>query len=274
MKIHFVWVLIVLTINIIASFAQNQTTDAHISGHVLDKSTGEHLPFVSVVIRGVNLGTTTDATGHFIFRNVPLGEHTLAAIFIGYETAEQTVTVVANRTIEIDFELEESAFSLGQVVVSASRYETDRNQAASIVGVVRPIIFETTGSPFLSEGLNFQPGLRVEQTCQNCGFPQLRINGLEGPYTQILIDSRPIFSALAGVYGLEHIPANMVERVEVVRGGASALFGSSAIGGVVNIITKETLRNSFSISNANQELKKKLFLFRCLLPDKKFSSYL
>ena len=251
MKIYFVCVLIVLTINIRASFAQNPANDAHISGHVLDKSTGEHLPFVSVVIRGLTLGTTTDATGHFIFRNVPLGEYTIAASFIGYETVEQTVTVVANRTVEIDFELEESAFSMGQVVVTASRYETDRSQAVSIVGVVSPKIFETTGSPFLAEGLNFQPGLRVEQTCQNCGFPQLRINGLEGPYTQILIDSRPIFSALAGVYGLEHIPANMVERVEVVRGGASALYGSSAIGGVVNIITKETLRNSFDISNTS-----------------------
>jgi outer membrane receptor for ferrienterochelin and colicins len=91
--------------------------------------------------------------------------------------------------------------------------------------------------------------LRVENNCSSCGFPQLRINGLEGPYTQILIDSRPINSALASIYGLEHIPANMVERVEIVRGGASALFGSSAIGGVVNIITREPVRNSLSISN-------------------------
>ena len=67
--------------------------------------------------------------------------------------------------------------------------------------------------------LNFQTGLRVESSCQNCGSPQVRINGLEGPYSQILIDSRPMFSALNGVYGLEHIPASMIERVEVVRGG-------------------------------------------------------
>lgn len=85
--------------------------------------------------------------------------------------------------------------------------------------------------------------------CQNCGFQQVRINGLDGPYTQILIDSRPIFSALAGVYGLEQIPANMIERVEVMRGGGSALFGSSAIAGTINIITKEPVRNSGQLTH-------------------------
>ena len=67
---------------------------------------------------------------------------------------------------------------------------------------------------------------------------------LEGQYSQILIDSRPVFSSLAGVYGLEQLPVSMIERVEVIRGGGSALYGSSAIGGVMNIITKEPLRLS------------------------------
>ena len=74
----------------------------------------------------------------------------------------------------------------------------------------------------------------------------MRINGLEGAYSQILIDSRPIFSSLAGVYGLEQIPASMIERVEVVRGGGSALFGANAVGGVINVITREPLRNTAS----------------------------
>lgn len=82
------------------------------------------------------------------------------------------------------------------------------------------------------------------------GFSRVRINGLDGPYTQILVDSRPIFSALTGVYGLEQIPANMIERVEIMRGGGSALFGSSAIAGTINIITKEPLRNSAQISHS------------------------
>ncbi len=111
-------------------------------------------------------------------------------------------------------------------------------------------VFNTTNSPTLAQGLNFQPGVRVETNCQNCGFQQVRINGLDGPYTQILIDSRPIFSALSGVYGLEQIPANMIDRVEVMRGGGSALFGSSAIAGTINIITKEPLRNSGELTHS------------------------
>ena len=109
--------------------------------------------------------------------------------------------------------------------------------------------FDATNSNTLSEGLKFQPGLRVENNCQNCGINQVRIYGLDGPYSQILIDSRPIVGSLGGVYGLEQIPANMIEKVEVVRGGGSALMGSSAIGGTINIITKEPLKNSAEFSH-------------------------
>lgn len=105
------------------------------------------------------------------------------------------------------------------------------------------------GACSLADGLDFQPGVRVENDCQNCGFTQVRINGLDGHYSQILMNSRPVFSALAGVYGLEHIPANMIDRIEVMRGGGSALFGSSAIGGTINIITKDPQVNSAQVSH-------------------------
>ena len=140
--------------------------------------------------------------------------------------------------------------ALDGVVVTANRNETARRLAPTLVKVVTPKLFDMTNSHTLSQGLVFQPGVRVENDCQNCGYSQVRINGMDGKYTQILIDSRPIFSALAGVYGLEQIPANMIERVEVVRGGGSALFGSSAIAGTVNIITKEPLRNSGSFAHS------------------------
>lgn len=105
------------------------------------------------------------------------------------------------------------------------------------------------GACSLADGLDFQPGVRVENDCQNCGFTQVRINGLDGHYSQILMNSRPVFSALTGVYGLEQIPANMIERVEVMRGGGSALFGSSAVGGTINIITRDPLVNSAQVSH-------------------------
>ena len=143
------------------------------------------------------------------------------------------------QSLELNFEITENGITMDDVVVSASRSETTRRKAPALVNVLDRKIFDNTNSACLAQGLGFQPGVRVEDDCQNCGFMQVRINGLDGHYSQILVDSHPVFSALSGVYGLEQIPASMIDRVEVMRGGGSALFGSSAIGGTINIITKD-----------------------------------
>ena len=144
---------------------------------------------------------------------------------------------------------------IDQVVVTATRNIIPQYKSPVVVSKVTGHIFETTQSLSLAEGLNFTPGLRTETNCQNCGFNQLRINGLEGSYSQILVNGRPVFSSLAGVYGLEMIPANMIDRVEVVRGAGSVLYGGNAIGGTVNILTKDPTRNTFSVGNSLSLLK-------------------
>lgn len=144
---------------------------------------------------------------------------------------------------------DKSLFELDELVVSANRNEVSRKSAPVVVNVMNTKLFEMVNSTDLAKSLPYQSGLRVENNCQNCGFPQVRINGLEGPYSQVLINSRPIISALSGVYGLEQIPVNMIERVEVVRGGGSALFGANAVGGTINIITKDPVSNSFQVSS-------------------------
>lgn len=233
-----------------AAHAEDQKrTDANIVGHVVEKKTGEHLPYMTVSLKGTTIGTTTDATGHYFFKNLPEGTFILHVSAVGYKSEERKVQLKSGKTLEENFELEEDLVALDGVVVTANRNETARRLAPTLVKVVTPKLFEMTNSHTLSQGLVFQPGVRVETDCQNCGYSQVRINGLQGKYTQILIDSRPIFSALAGVYGLEQIPANMIERVEVVRGGGSALFGSSAIAGTINILTKEPVRNSGTFSH-------------------------
>lgn len=230
----------------ITGFSQKKT-DANIVGDV--KCNGEHIPYMAVVLKGTTIGTTTDATGHYFLKNLPEGNFTIVASGLGYKPVQKQITIILGKTIEINFELEEDAVQLDGVVVSANRNEVNRKEAPTIVNIISPKVFENTNSVCLAQGLNFQPGLRVETNCQNCGTQQVRINGLDGAYSQILIDSRPIFSALAGVYGIEQIPANMIERVEVVRGGGSALFGSNAIAGVINIITKEPTSNSVTVAN-------------------------
>jgi hypothetical tonB-linked outer membrane receptor PG50 len=225
-------------------------TDANIIGHVVDAVTQEHIPGITIQIKGTNFGTSTDATGHYFLRNVKPGKLTLIMRGVGYLSQEKTVVVEKNKVTEVNFEAYEDAVNIDEVVVTANRQATLRRLAPTIVNVVGEEVFSRVNANNLAQGIIFQPGVRVENNCQNCGFNQVRINGLDGRYTQILIDSRPIFSALAGVYGIEQIPTNMIDRVEVVRGGGSALFGSSAIGGVVNIITKEPVGNSFSFGES------------------------
>lgn len=224
-------------------------SDANVIGHVLDKKTQEHLSYINVILKGTTIGTATDNSGHYFLKNLPEGKFTMEFKSLGYKTVTREITLKKGKTLEVNVELEEDGIALDGVVVSANRSETTRRLAPTLVNVLDSKVFTTTNAVNLAQGLNFQPGVRVETNCQNCGFQQVRINGLDGPYTQILIDSRPIFSALSGVYGLEQIPANMIERVEVMRGGGSALFGSSAIAGTINIITKEPIRNSAEVTH-------------------------
>ena len=223
--------------------------EATIHGHVIDTKSNQHIPYITVTVDGTTVGTTTDATGHYTLYHAPVGKLKVSISAIGYESKTQEIEVECGSDIQLNFETTESNISVDEVVVSATRNETNKKHTATVVNIVSKKLFENTASNNLAESMNFQAGLRVENTCTNCGVPQLRINGLEGQYSQVLLDSRPIFSSLAAVYGLEQLPVAMVERVEVIRGGGSALFGSNAIGGVVNIITKEPLRNSLSLSH-------------------------
>ena len=234
--------------------AEAQDTDAHIHGHVIDRSTGEHLPYIVVMLKGTTIGVATESTGHYMIRNVPEGIFTVEVSSVGYKTQTREINIRKGRSYEVNFTLEEDHVQIDGVIVSATRSETTRRMSPTLVNVVGMDTYDRTNATTVAQGLSFQPGVRVENNCQNCGFQQVRINGLDGQYTQILIDSRPIFSALAGVYGIEQLPANMVDRVEVMRGGGSALFGSSAIAGTINIITKEPVRNSAAISHVTTSI--------------------
>ena len=219
-------------------------TDAMLFGHVT--SGEEHIPFATIVIEGTTIASAADATGHFKMANLPEGKQTIVVSAVGYKTLKEEVMLEANESTTLFAELEPDNIGIEQVVVSADRNEKNRKETPTIVNSINPKLFQRTQNVTLSEGLNFSPGLRMENNCQNCGFSQVRMNGLEGPYSQILINSRPIFSGLAGVYGLELIPANMIERVEVIRGGGSSMYGSNAIAGTINLITKDPITNRFS----------------------------
>lgn len=240
---------IILSSLISAQANPAQVSDANIGGHVIDNENGEHIPGCLVRILNSDMAVMTDASGHYVFRDLVPGDYVLEVSMVGYISQKKKASVKARQSIEVNFDIYPDAFMLEQVVVTSSKTETRRRESPSLVNVVTGKTFLNTGACTLADGLDFQPGVRVENDCQNCGFTQVRINGLDGHYSQILMNSRPVFSALAGVYGLEHIPANMIDRVEVMRGGGSALFGSSAVGGTINIITKDPISNSAQVSH-------------------------
>ncbi len=239
-----------ITIFILLLFAITTVTTAHdriVRGKVTDEE-GKGIPGATVKIEKTIIGAIANKEGEFVLKNVPDGEHKIRITAVGYSPLYYTLKLEHEDgdQYDIDLSLKQSVSRTGTVVVSATKSEKLYEDIPIKMSFIDSKVFEATESVSLRDGIRFQPGLRVEANCQNCGFSQVRLNGLDGRYTQILIDSRPIFSALNGLYGLDQIPSNMVERVEVVRGGGSALYGGNAIGGIVNIITKEPNKNQFS----------------------------
>jgi len=222
-----------------------------ISGTV--KADGEPVEFASVSIESLKLGVSTNKQGKYSLSKIPEGDYQLIISFIGYEKLQKAITISHdNLNINLNIDLHKKSLLLDEVVVTGTKTFKRKTESPVIVNVTSSASLENTQSCNLAEGLKFQPGLRVETDCQTCNYTQLRMNGLAGGYSQILVNGRPIFSPLTGLYGMEQLPVNMIERIEVVRGGGSSLYGSSAIGGTVNVITKIPKKNSFDISNSFQ----------------------
>lgn len=223
-------------------------------GRVIDASaTVKGKGLQGATIRDSNYGASVRGTisrkdGWFEL-TVPSLPTTLVVTMLGYDSL--IVRVTTTDTLELRLDVPEYILAEG-VVVTASRMEQRRQDAPVIVTTTTSAMIDAVQAVNLAEGLRFQPGLRLETNCQNCGFTQVRLNGLQGPYTQILIDSRPIFSSLNGVYGLEQIPAAMIDRIEVVRGAGSALYGAGAVAGTINVITREPSATSLSVSTTSQ----------------------
>lgn len=241
----------ILMVFLMAFQLANSQTTFTLSGYIT--SEGEPISYANVYLETTSYGTTTDANGYYEIKNIPTETYTIVVSMAGYVTQRKTIKIEANTTINFDLETE----SLDEVVVTGTRTFKRKTNSAVIVNILNSKNLNTLQVCNLSEGLKFQPGLRVETDCQTCNYTQLRINGLGGGYSQILINGRPIFSPLTGLYGLEQIPANMIERIETIRGGGSSLYGSSAIGGVVNVITKVPKANNFDVSYTYQNINGK-----------------
>lgn len=233
----------------VCSFSQTSIVGKVTSGN-------EDLSFATVYIAKLNKGIITEADGSYRFENIPNGNYSLQFSYTGFKSITKTVQVNNQKELIVNCELNDIGV-LDDVVVTGTKTYKRKTESAVIVNVLDSKTLDNLQVCNLSEGLKFQPGLRVETDCQTCNYQQLRMNGLAGGYSQILINGRPLFSPLMGLYGLEQLPVNMIDRIEVIRGGGSSLYGSSAIGGTVNVITKIPRRDSFELNSFYQNMNGK-----------------
>ena len=214
-------------------FAVGQTV---ISGVVSDQE--QHpLPFTNVLLKGTTIGAVSDEEGRFELTTARVGEAELLVSFVGYLTHSEDVELNGN-SIHLSILLTPSP-ELDEVVVTGTLKEMSRKESPVPVEVYSPAFFKKNPSPSLYESMHNVNGVRPQLNCNVCNTGDIHINGLEGPYTMVMIDGMPIVSGLSTVYGLMGIPNSMVERIEIVKGPASSLYGSEAIGGLINVITKD-----------------------------------
>ena len=213
--------------------------------NILGKVTVNAKPasFVNIQVAKTKIGTQSDSSGNFKLKNLPLGKQELIFSGVEYQKTIRIINVQANKEQKFYFEIEGNNSLLNEVVVTGTMKETIANLSPVPVEIYTPTFFRKNPTPSLFDALSMVNGVRPQLNCNVCNTGDIHINGMEGAYTMITIDGMPIVSALSTVYGLSGIPNSMIERIEVVKGPASTLYGSEAVGGLINVITKNPLNS-------------------------------
>ncbi len=230
MKLPF---LLLLLLSVHAIWAQTGIVSGTVSHQ------GKPVEFMNVLLTGTHLGATTMESGKFIISSVPAGIYEIKISGIGYQAKSLTTVVKSNETLKLEIDLKEDVSQLREVVITGTMKEVTKMDSPIPIEVYAPSFFMKNQTPNIFESLSMVNGVQPQINCNVCNTGDIHINGLEGPYTMILIDGMPIVSSLSTVYGLAGIPNSLVKRMEIVKGPASTLYGSEAVGGVINIITKE-----------------------------------
>ena len=224
---------ILLTLLITLSYSQE---NVFVTGIVMSKN----IPIdkATIEIIGTSHSTETDTLGVYRFQNITEGDYKMQVTASGYKTQRKNITVKNTEPIQLDFQLQSDENELNEVVVSGTLKPIRRLESAVPVEVYSPVFFKKNPTASIYEALQNVNGVRPQLNCGVCNTGDIHINGLEGPYTSVMIDGMPIVSSLSTVYGLSGIPNSLVERIEIVKGPASSLYGSEAVGGLINVITK------------------------------------
>jgi len=209
-------------------------------GRVVDTA-GTPLVGAHVRVEGTGQGTTTNLDGEYRLDRVPEGAR-LVVSHVGFAPVAKVLP--AGAEARLDLSLAPTAFEMSPLVVTGTRTPRFVLDAPVRTEVITRSDLRLRSADNLYQALEASPGIRVEEQCQACNFSEIRMNGLGADHTQVLLDGMPLYSGLAAVYGLQQFGTEEVDRIEVVRGAGSALYGSNAIAGAVNIISRRPTQNS------------------------------
>jgi outer membrane receptor for ferrienterochelin and colicins len=216
----------------------NKATAQGLQGTVL--SEGKPVSYANIGIEGTTNGAIADENGKYLIPNLQNGNYKIKCSAIGFYTVSKKVIVSGNTMLNINMQANENA--LKDVVVSGTMKEVSRQNSPVSVEIYTPKFFLKNPTANMFDALQMVNGVQPTLNCNVCNTGDIHINGMEGPYTMVMIDGMPIVSALSGVYGLSGIPNSMIERIEIVKGPASTLYGSEAVAGLINVITKKPER--------------------------------
>jgi len=212
-------------------------SDGVISGVIINASNGEPIPHATIQIEGTKLGDISGADGSFRISGVPYGKHSLLVSLIGYKSKTKRVVLSGHDDIKLKLSLQEFALKAQDIVVTGTRTPRYIKDVPVRTEVLTHREIESKAAHNVYEALEGMSGIRVEEQCQACNFSVLRMQGLGADHAQVLIDGQPVYSGLASVYGLQQLSVVEIDQIEIVKGAGSALYGSNAIAGAVNIIS-------------------------------------
>ena len=230
------WIVLACMVGLVMTpaTAAGQTSDVH--GLVV-REDGTPVPNASISLAGLQRTLISDGSGAFAFRGIASGRHRLLASAQGYGVAELAISVPLDRSVTLV--LRPDPVALEALIVTGTMQRGSVKESPVKVEVVPARVLQRTATNNLMEAIQFVNGLYSQVDCGVCYTNNIRINGMEGPYTAVLIDGMPLMSSLASVYGLNGINPALIEQIEIVKGPASTLYGSEAMAGVVNVITKD-----------------------------------